>query len=419
MTERAFEHARSHRIREYFRHRFDRAEHIPNPLFAGRDRLVASILRDVRRLQQSPVPLKNLSTVLFGAPGSGKSETLNHLRSRMEAIGAQDNPIWVVSGGADELTDALAFAEMLEDQIERGPKALLGNLADRGGGFSIGGIIGATLGPDTRPELRSETARMRRFARELNAMDPRPTIVLLIDEAQNKLAVAGAQKDRLSFCQPFHDAKIDLKVMPVYAGLGNTPGELKRCGLSRLSGTKRHLMERLDSPDVRNMARTALRAMASQSSDTVDEWAETIARNADGWPMHLSHQLGAVAGVAESRDWTLDTDDFKAAMGEADRLRADYYNDRLESAASALEPKHYRAWAGLFDGREFVTAERMAEAVGGADDASALAATAVHAGLVEERDPGRYVAPIPSLIAHIAASGKAYERAAKPRGPGR
>ena len=369
-----------------------------------------SILRDVRRLQRSPVPLKNLSTVLFGAPGSGKSETLNHLRSRMDAIGTQDNPIWVVSGGADELTDALAFAEMLEDQIERGPKDLLSNLAGRGGGFSIGGIIGATLGPDTSPELRSETARMRRFVRELNALDPRPTIVLLTDEAQNKLAVAGAQKDRLSFCQPFQDAEIDLKVMPVYAGLGNTPGELKRCGLSRLSGTKRHLMERLDPADVRKMARTALRAMDSRPPGMADEWAETIARNADGWPTHLSHQLGAVAGAAESRGWTLDADGFEAAMEEADRLRAGYYDDRLDSAADVLKPKHYRAWARMFDGREFVTAEHMADAAGSAGDADVVAATAVHAGLVEERTPGRYVAPIPSMIAHIAARGREVAR---------
>ena len=57
------DHSLDHRIREYFLYRSERAEHDPNPLFGGRDKIVDAVLRDAERLRHSPGPLKNLSTV--------------------------------------------------------------------------------------------------------------------------------------------------------------------------------------------------------------------------------------------------------------------------------------------------------------------------------------------------------------------
>ena len=43
------------------------------------------------------------------------------------------------------------------------------------------------------------------------------------------------------------------------------------------------------------------------------------------------------------------------------------------------------------------------------DEARSIRSRAVQAGLLEERAAGRYIAPIPSLVAHIADAGREHD----------
>ena len=413
MTPSADEHSLHHRIREYFRQRSERAEHDPNPLFGGRDRIVDAVLRDVERLRHSPGPLKNLSTVLYGAPGAGKSETLLHLRKRMASMSTDKHPVWAVDGTGDMLRNARAFEIRLRRELPALWRDRIWRRAQVSGGFNAG-VAQLAISQKDDPDL-PELARLTTLTDAINDRGKRPTIVLLIDEAQAKLS--EAVEIGPTFARPLHDGEIDLKVLPVYAGLGNTLDELWKCGVSRLEPRRDHLMEPLSRDAVLDMVRLALRSMTDRSADTIDDWADAIGKDSDGWPKHLSNTLGCVADIAEPRDWTLDRDGFAATMESAGRARAKYYNDRLNRVGTALQPEQFSAWADMFDGLEFVTEGTISESLRiDAPEAEALARKAVHAGLLEKRDPGCYIAPIPSLVAHIAELGRGYDSRAKPRG---
>ena len=409
--ESANEHALHVRIREYFLTvgRGDRADkRVPNPLFDGRGELVEGILADARSLIRSVEPIPNLSWVLYGAPGAGKTEMVNQLRTRLGELSTTENPVWVIDAGTGELSEALAFAQALESQIDRPLTQKLQALQKRGGSFGITGMIQASIGPDGRRGPRNETARLRVFANELRSSETRPTIVLLVDEAQRELNSVRAITGRTNFTGAFHDAKTDLKVLPVYAGLGNTLTELAKCGVSRPSENLRvHLMERMPDRVIRDISRRALRATTHRDADVIDRWAKRIAADVQGWPRHLNNALEAVANVAHETGWNLDETGFNNAMEAADVARDDYYNKRLQRMDGALRPEQFTAWANAFKNREFVTSTMLSRALNiDMDTGWTLTRKAVLAGLLEEREAGCYIAPIPSLIEHIKVRGR-------------
>ncbi len=82
-------------------------------------------------------PLKNLTRVLYGAPGAGKSEILLHLRERAEALSTPERPVWVVEGSADMLHDAEAFEAQLHRQLPNELRRRLWRQADLSGGLNL------------------------------------------------------------------------------------------------------------------------------------------------------------------------------------------------------------------------------------------------------------------------------------------
>lgn len=393
-------------IREYFLETSGRAERgRPNPLFAGRDEAIQSILRSVERLSRSTGPMESLSTVLYGAPGSGKSEMLAQLRERLGAF-ETDLPIAIVSGGADVLTESASFGAAVYEQLDAAAKRRLRNT------FKWD-ITNLTLGPigltadrkDDRPLPSSERTRMRKVAMDINTGARHPIIVLLIDEAQAKLRTAF-QSRRGNHVLAFHEGDFGLKVLPIYAGLGNTLDALRECDVSRLGDGMRHPLRRLPDPELGGMAEEALTALTGRP-DAVRRWADKMVEYAQGWPMHLSHGLRAVASRS-SPGWTLNESGFRNAMRDAERKREQYYGDRLY-ACPQLQPEMFAPWATLFENEAVATQAEVSGALRlSRKDGGALVKQAVGAGLLEEVEPGRYASPIPSLIDHIEGQGRTF-----------
>ena len=409
MTESAPE-TRKRAIREFFLAKSDRAKmDQPNPLFAGRDRVIDSVLHDVGRLERSHRPIGDLSTVLHGAPGAGKSETLAQLRARIHAL-RFDSPVAIVEGGVDVLTDARALMQSLREQS---PPRLRERLKDawRTMAEVRGGTGGAGLSVGLRPPEPPmwEVTRLKDFARTIGPPEKQPTIILFIDEAQKEVRRAASRDE--DFAMAFHKGQAGLKVFPIYAGLGDTLDALRDCGVSRPEDGKRHPLRRLPNRHVAAMAREALIALTGAHSPELGRWANRIVEYTQGWPMHLSHALGAIAERAVP-DWRLDNGKFSEAMRDASAKRARYYDDRL-NACSRLRPGMHGRWARLFANGFRANVDHVAKAMGlSEDDADSLVAQAVEAGLLE-RDGTLYLSPIPSLIDHI----EGLDREAR-RGPG-
>ena len=388
---------RNQAIRTYFLENSGRAElGDANPLFAGRDEVLNAILRSAERLSRSAGPMANLSTVVYGAPGSGKSELLAQLRERLNAL-KTDSPVAVVSGGAELLTEAAAFGGAVYEQLGHETKGRLRDKFRWDVGTLTLGPIGISAHRENGAPPISQSARIRKVALDLDSGAHRPVIVLLIDEAQARLREARSNPD--NFVLDFHMGEVPLKVLPVYAGLGNTPGALSECDVSRLGDDMRHPMSRLSDPDLAAMAGDALNALTGQAPDTIRRWSDEIVNHAQGWPMHLSHVLKAVAGKS-APNWSLDDRGFRDAMTGAERKRTLYYSDRLY-ACPELKPSFYAAWASLLkDGRP-VDESDIARSLNVSDQAAeTLARRAVGAGLLEP-GPYGYVSPIPSLLDHI------------------
>ena len=106
---------RTQAIRDYFEWNFDRATSSePNPLFAGRDEELNGVLHHVGLLHRSDGPMPNMTGLIFGAPGAGKSELLVQLEVRIRDVDPKNPPIAIVEG-ADVLLHPRSLASALYD----------------------------------------------------------------------------------------------------------------------------------------------------------------------------------------------------------------------------------------------------------------------------------------------------------------
>ena len=410
---------RTQAIRDYFEWNHDRADASePNPLFAGRDEELNEVLRYAGALDRSDTPRSNMTGLIYGAPGAGKSEILVQLKVALGATESENPPI-VINGTGDILMNAGAFAKAL---YKAAPEPIRGHLREQGWRLDSASVklgpVGLTARrePDRLP-LGGQIDALNDIARHLREANGglMPTVVLLIDEAQAKLAKV-ARYPAAHYVLELHLGETDLKTLTVYGGLGNTPDALADCGVTRPGHQMRFPLRCLENPTVRNIAVEALAATTGHAHHAIDEWADTIVAFADGWPAHMNTAIRAVADRARANDWRLDRGGFNAAMTRAHELRRQYCSDRLQRCKS-LRPEQFSAWAGLFDGRAFVTEGTIRESLKiDAPEAEALTRKAIHGGLLEQRDPGCYIPPIPSMVAHIAALGQAHDAKAKPRG---
>ena len=406
-------------IRDYFELNHDRAEASePNPLFVGRDRELKRVLHYASALDRSDRPRSNMTGLIYGAPGAGKSELLVQLKDALNATESENPPI-VIDGDGDILMDAGAFADALYNAA---PEPIRRHFRKRGWTLNEVsmkfGPVGLTAHREPHQSPPSGQVPslngIARLLREANG-GLMPTVVLLIDEAQAELAKAARHPDA-QYALQLHLGKTGLKALTVYGGLGNTEDALADCGVTRPGEHMNFLLKRLEADIVRDTAVEALAATTGADDNTIGAWADQIATYAQGWPAHLSSALHATITTARENGWSLDQAGFDEAMGVAGRARTKYYNDRLKRCTS-LQPGQFSVWAGMFEGLASVTAATIGESLKiDAPEAGALVRKAVHAGLLEQHDPGFYIAPIPSMVAHIAALGRQHDAKAKPRG---
>ena len=411
--------ANTQAVRDYFLDNSLRAETVErNPLFRGRKKEIDSVLRSAAKLDRSTVPLANMTALIHGAPGAGKSELMAQLQSRLTTLDTR-KPIAFLWGGVELLTNADIFAGALRKALPK--RARWPFFAQKVSAEVKGEFLGVGAGSvgikvEDGSAGTGDIARLMRLTEGPYRRVGLPVIVLMIDEAQHALNAASPVPS--NFVSSLHLGQTGMKVLTVYGGLGNTPVELGRCGVSRPGDNLVHPLGPLDDTQVRHMAVEGLSALTAQPPDTIDEWAGSIVRYAQGWPMHLSHALKAVAGQAHPDGWTLDREGFDEAMRVANDNRASYYGQRLQ-ACPQLRPVQFETWAKLFrDGPKDADHVAVALKIPPAD-ADALVAQAVRAGLIEQEKGRKHVSPIPSLLDYVEEEGRAHSRPTRNLGPAR
>ena len=148
----ADDHARITRIREHFLRLSDRADkHSPNPLFAGRDELVASVLDDADRFvavrSSDPQPDHGPVRRARRRQDRDVEPPARTIAGHEHGRAGRSGPSTRARG---DLSEALVFAETLEEHFKRGWIAWAKDRQKRGAGFNIAGLIGASVGPDVK-----------------------------------------------------------------------------------------------------------------------------------------------------------------------------------------------------------------------------------------------------------------------------
>ena len=263
-----------------------------------------------------------------GAPGSGKTSLLNHLR--------------------DSRADEALFIDIERTHL-RGVDILAEHVLDRAvkagpTGARIASAVVDALGSRLRIGKAGDAVRSaiaRGAARRMN-------IVLCMDEAQTLEASEQPGLVRL------HTLGLGVPAICLFAGLGNTESRISAIpGLSRL---ERDAVVRMGAMTVDECAEST-RKMFDELKVEGDEAemaeaARLTATLSYGWPQHLNEAQGALCVELLQTNGALAAVDTDRVQRESDHRRGNYYRRRL---AGTVLSERFGLTAGVV---ARVTAER-------------------------------------------------------------
>ena len=382
-------------------------------IFVGRKSELA-LIRDrldlliKRQSEGKNAPGSDLTTVIQGAPGAGKSALLEKIAENWP-LGGQGQAV-AISLDPGLLT--LSTPEFLDAVIARTER--------------VPGIT-QTLQKYFKLKSVSVAGLSVEFGAESSPSSGKSSVpvILLFDEIQTKLRDSASSQSREQLSDNLrllHTGQHNAPLFPVYGGLANSADLLRAAGLTRLAmGSELTLPGFSDDEIDELMTRFVKQHLSSARPPqaTLDQWGTSLRRDSQGWPMHCRNFLIALCEEIRRRDWRPQTVNLDTVRIHAHRLRCAYYEQRMQGAlrnryrliskvleemrqASSMQDDQimYAIARAHQDpdpdelGRgslpEGMTAEQAFDAM-------------LHAGIVQKVDEFGYACPIPSLGGHLAA----------------
>ena len=385
--------------------------------FGGRSELLElfiAVLGDKKRK-----PARTNSVFVRGAPGSGKTSLLRRLIDLL---------------GSTETT-----CVYLEGHHLRNPKVFVSNCVNA---YSPKNTAGIT---ETRVRRHESTADLKLVKQSeswerhqpsvlsllgqgmdvweviQNILQPGPqhTFVILIDEAQRLRPDEGS--DVNSIAVDLHSGRTcGMSILPIFAGLFDTPAALARVGISRAAHSFIKLGELSleESEDVVNgfFDDESLGLSGCFSPRIQARVARSFAVASEGWPRHLHHYLQGLA-IALAHDMRQQAPDgvidLNKVLDYGHIARIQYYRDRLESSElSDFGIAIMDVVEGSGNGElEFRNVVKVADENFGipAQQSREYLARAIHGGVLEPIEPESravYRFPIPSFYTHMQNRGE-------------
>ncbi len=390
------------------------------PVFVGRDAVIKDIEFTARlsyeKWRSDGVDANDpgLTRLVQGAPGAGKTALLRHMQGLWtNDVGKPGRPIGLRIG-VNDLSDAQALREAVENALPRGLTRELGAMVVRAilklvPGFVEG--VSPVAGTAARTVIDMVSKALGRARRPVKFPGP---VVLMVDEAQR---IAPHSKPAQA-AQNLHDGHIgDIPILPVFAGLGYLQNHLQRKGIniSRYSDPRRciHTLESLSEAECRTLLEGWLRHFEVDAPDALAErWADVLLLDSQGWAMHTNGFLRALAEalVASDNPASLASVDLDAVRRAAAEDRAVYYSARYDGVLL-----DNRQWVGramiALDAAAPVWPERAIQIIGEAGQANEqvlkeMCDALVERGFLHLRRPNDlYACPIPSLVRYAAVKG--------------
>ena len=274
------------------------------PFFAGRANEIDHYVGAFEELDYQPGE-EAVFRIFQGAPGSGKTALLHHLRKK------HSEGVLLVGLKERHLSSEAALMDRIREvAIEKS---------------ATGRKITARLAQAVSQRLRmKETGDAMRNAIAEQATD---RIVLYMDEAQ---LIGPSERPALL---ALHRDGIGTPTVCLFTGLGHTAERFKAIGLSRLAANAILNMGAMAEDECAESTRDMLDALGA--SGDREHAAQAAAKLSLGWPQHLKGVQTALCRELLQANGELDAVDFGRVEEESDRNRHDYYNARLAGSVLA------------------------------------------------------------------------------------
>lgn len=340
-----------------------RTERQPSLVFVGRDSIRKEMRDFVSYLRDEPFSSGFLK-IIQGAPGAGKTSLLHQLEKDLDG-----DEVTCIRVESDTLNSPRELLERFVNKLGGSLKKVLESVRTKTGGRLGTSGTGISHERETGQLSFWEAAREHEsFWSLLNRAVEIPqdrVIVLMIDETQQ-------QRDNLTdsfkrIARQLHAGDTNgIKVLPVFAGLGDTADTLRECGLSRLAGKPIQLGSLTYEEAIEvvvetlNLADTGLDGMFSP--EHVQKTSVELAVASEGWPRHLHSYITAFAMqcVTELKKDPNRQIDLDAVLDQGHLNRHSYYRDRL---AGISEPmiKMLTEWVSTSPQQVLITTNGLLE----------------------------------------------------------
>ncbi len=379
-------------------------------IFVGRKselRLIRDRLGLLVERQGESTPGADLTTVIQGAPGAGKSALLEKIAENWPS-GEKGMPAAIrVAAGSLELP-LQGLLEIVSGKAGENT-AIKQTLASfRSLSLGIAGMGGVTLDMDSAQATGK-------------SLTP---IILLFDEIQSVLLGndLNPQTNLAKNIRLLHTGEHGAPIFPIYGGLANSADLLRCAGLTRLTmGSELTLPGFSDDEMDELMTRFVDKHLSSArpAQSTLKRWDMAFRRDSQGWPMHCRNFLIALCEEIRSKDWRPDAVNLDTARRHAQQLRFTYYTHRMQGGlqnryvliAKVLE--EMRRMPPMPDNLVMAAIDRAYQdrppgdfGLGSLPEGMTVRQTfeaMLHAGVVQKIGRDKFACPIPSLAGYIAA----------------
>ena len=294
----------------------------PPPVFAGREAVIADIEQAAAR-----APRPGGTRIIQGAPGAGKSSTLQYLERRWSESAITGLKPAMVYVQSEDITMDTARCLLLLAAFGCGSRRI--RPVDMKFSFTVNAVF-ASAGLEVDPS-RQAPENMIQLAELFPPSRWRRPVVLAVDEAQS--LPRGDSTVEALVLRSIHNGARGLPVTLVLAGLGDTYDRAEDLGLTR--GKTVHGIGCL---------------CEAESADLIAGWGEhfglpprsfptdwqpamrELAAAGNHWPLHVRNALHALAEEVVARQGALHGVDYEQVARRNRELRQDYYHRRMSSA---------------------------------------------------------------------------------------
>lgn len=403
-----------------------------SPFFGGRAAEIETVESALRRIRKRVLEghwrPSGGETILFqGAPGAGKSALLHHFVRAWRNAG-ENAPVVVdaeLTHFADERALALRVAEAADPaiatQFRRSETIHSTSRTDVSGG--IPGVVSGSGSAESGHQAASAPVELS-LATVQKALSPSErSVVLILDEAQGLDEFATDKV--LPVISQLHKGSHGGPFLTVFAGLAYSNKVLRERGISRFSRGHQCTLSALSFGEATEIVlRMLTKFRVRGGTELMNQWAQTLANDSNGWPQHLHVAMQALVAqllVAPTRGQleSVDSQFGSGVLRESAQAREEYYEQRIDEPLTSAPELIAETLRRIGDGasradalahiRQAARPGQGSKSLPKGHDAEVFLDLMIRRGVLQHASGQKLVCPIPSLRDYVERLAKGGE----------